>query len=68
MVALQGYRLVLVIIIALMPAILVIAFLCFRKDTFEHIGAWLEEVVSNSNHDNMVILLVGNKRLVLMFK
>ena len=31
-----------------------------RRDTFQHLGRWLEEAKQHAN-ENMVILLIGNK-------
>lgn len=31
-----------------------------RRDTFNHISTWLDEVRTNGNSD-MVIILIGNK-------
>lgn len=34
----------------------------FRRDTFNHLTTWLEDARQHSN-SNMVIMLIGNKRL-----
>lgn len=33
---------------------------CFRRETFHHLGRWLDEARQNGNAD-MVIMLIGNK-------
>ena len=38
-------------------------YLQFRKDTFDHLTTWLEDARQHSS-SNMVIMLIGNKRLV----
>ena len=36
-----------------------------RRDTFNHLTTWLEDARQHSN-SNMVIMLIGNKRSILM--
>jgi small GTP-binding protein len=38
-----------------------------RRDTFNHLTTWLEDARQHSN-SNMVIMLIGNKRLVMASK
>lgn len=41
----------------------VFLFLKFRRDTFNHLTTWLEDARQHSS-SNMVIMLIGNKRLM----
>ena len=40
-------------------------FIFFRRETFDHLTSWLEDARQHSS-SNMVIMLIGNKRYVVL--
>ena len=57
----------LAILVLIVLVILYATFCCIpnRRDTFNHLTSWLEDARQHAS-SNMVIMLIGNKRLVLV--